>query len=258
MMVPHLTIFGNLPENRIYQCQVNGEKVNNGGSTTRNSKTKKTKLVDYVTLRKLCMRSLVPQFESLTQKMDELEEYVEERQANQVKTLKSFEKDLDYLRGMFSDTKSGEFTITQILLQIALKGNFDEFEIYNNHTYIFSKRKEHFDIGYANQMCKLIGGYLAELDSNDETDFLIKRIKGFPSRVKTYFTGGTKRGKHYWYNYNSNKRTPHLRWGSGKPDNYRGIEYCMAIHNLALDDLPCGFYGKYICEVALTKEIPRE
>ncbi|GFN85367.1 collectin-11 [Plakobranchus ocellatus] len=134
------------------------------------------------------------------------------------------------------------------------KESFDLSDMSKSRVYIASKVKAAFNIKAANQACISSGGYLVELDDDEEYQFVydfVTRIKGSNS----FFTGGNDIEKegHLEY-YHSKKAVPSLQqWSRGQPDNYNGKEDCMEIrlNYKALNDAPCTMAGKFVCEVDL-------
>ncbi|GFO46057.1 collectin-11 [Plakobranchus ocellatus] len=114
--------------------------------------------------------------------------------------------------------------------------------------YFLSKRRPRFSIHLMNELCKNIDGYLVELDSLDEQNF----VAGFLKAHTIYyaFTGANdiKREGTFVF-YNSKKLMPALKWLSHEPDNYNNKEDCVRIRPKGLNDISCKYRDHYICEL---------
>ncbi|GFO31296.1 C-type lectin [Plakobranchus ocellatus] len=134
------------------------------------------------------------------------------------------------------------------------KGSFDVSDISKGRVYLASKAQAAFNIGAANQACKSSGGYLVELDDDEEYLFVydfVTRTGG----ANSFWTGGNdiEREGQFVY-FNSRKPVPILRgWSGGQPDNVGGNEDCMEIrlNFQGLNDWICSATGKFVCEVEL-------
>ncbi|GFO36580.1 Cd209 antigen [Plakobranchus ocellatus] len=103
-----------------------------------------------------------------------------------------------------------------------------------------------------NELCKTIGGYLAEIDSLDEQNFVAGFIKAHTERFAFIGANDVKREGTFVY-YNSKKPVPALNWCPGEPDNFLNSEDCVEFWSNCLNDLNCGYIGQYICELRLKR-----
>ncbi|GFN98794.1 pulmonary surfactant-associated protein d [Plakobranchus ocellatus] len=100
-----------------------------------------------------------------------------------------------------------------------------------------------------NKLCKAIGGYLVELDSREEQNF----VTGFMRAHDKYnaYTGGNDiRREGTFVYYNSKKPMPALKWRPGNPNNWNSNEDCVQIWWKDLNDITCSRRDKYICEIS--------
>ncbi|GFR85111.1 CD209 antigen [Elysia marginata] len=248
---PHLVLYGSLPENRRYQCEAVGN-ARSGVSLSRSSVEIITNSVDYNNQTGNCLKKMYQTLKvDLSIRTNDLGRSIITTYTNQLKRLVGFykrlrpeEKWFDSLRPAFNS-----YVIGSAVLKHYLDVEGVGFFSYKHYVYYVSKREEPFDIDNANQVCRLMGGYLLEIKDNSELHFLIKKIKSLPWTTDAYFTGANDINREgSWMYYNSNSQIPKMTWKSGKPDNYKGQEDCMAIYQKQLDDLRCDRKGKFICK----------
>ncbi|GFR62245.1 lectin C-type domain protein [Elysia marginata] len=135
------------------------------------------------------------------------------------------------------------------------KTKYDISPVYKDRIYVVSKMLARFIIKDANDACKTQGGYLLEIDDNEEREFtynLSVKIGGAPH----FAAGGNDIvNEKTWVQYNSGKPLPtDLEWVPGRPNNAGGNEDCLAfwMERRGLNDIPCNTNNiKYICEVPL-------
>ncbi|GFO31295.1 perlucin c protein [Plakobranchus ocellatus] len=142
----------------------------------------------------------------------------------------------------------------QLKMMTIDKGSFDVSDISKGRVYLASKAQAAFNIGAANQACKSSGGYLVELDDDEEYQFVydfVTRTGG----ANNFFTGGNDIDREGQFVYfNSKKSVPSLtKWAPGQPNNHGGSEDCMEIRLSlkGLNDWICSATGKFVCEVEL-------
>ncbi|GFO08450.1 hypothetical protein PoB_003495500 [Plakobranchus ocellatus] len=128
----------------------------------------------------------------------------------------------------------------------------DMSESRDGRVYIVSKRIKSFDLIKCNDACKDMGGYLVELNDNDEYRFVFDFIASLASG-NIYFTGmmdsRTNRGFIF---FNTLKKAPlDLVWRHGQPDNFGDVEHCVEIGvgGFGLNDIGCDRAGRFVCEV---------
>lgn len=131
---------------------------------------------------------------------------------------------------------------------------FDVSDIYKERVYLASKQEKNFNLPTANAACQAAGGYLLEIDDNEENKFAFdfaKRIGGSDH----FALGGNdlEREGRFIY-FNSKKPVPdHVTWMRDRPNNAGGKEHCMEIwlSQGGLNDIPCASKVKFICEIPL-------
>ncbi|GFO15260.1 collectin-11 [Plakobranchus ocellatus] len=119
-----------------------------------------------------------------------------------------------------------------------------------------TKIKAVFDISTADANCKNYGGYLVELDDQEEMNFVgsfVTRAGGWGSYV---FTGANDlKEENRFVQYRSKKPLLSAIWASGEPNNARKREDCVEImapseENIRhrLNDVECDLVSRYVCE----------
>ena len=132
---------------------------------------------------------------------------------------------------------------------------FDVSDVYQNKVYLASKLETRYTLARADNQCLTTGGYLVELDNDEESNFVLdfaKQIGG----SDVFMTGGNdvdQEGKFVYYH--SKRPVPdHLTRLQGQPNSLAGSDHCMffSVSRAGLNDAPCDFSSaKYICEVNL-------
>ncbi|GFN88557.1 Cd209 antigen [Plakobranchus ocellatus] len=121
-------------------------------------------------------------------------------------------------------------------------------EMFQNSVYFLSKQAAKFDLRLMNRICKDIGGYLVEIDSPKEQDFLSKFVTGMTRHYVYTGANDVMREGTFVY-YNSKKPMPALKWYENNPDNWLGDENCVHITSEGLNDICCDHIAKYLCEL---------
>ncbi|GFO36449.1 Cd209 antigen [Plakobranchus ocellatus] len=117
--------------------------------------------------------------------------------------------------------------------------------MFQNSVYFLSKKPAKFNLRLMNRICKNIGGYLVEIDSRKEQDFVAKFVTS--KSIYSTYTGAIREGTFIYYN--SKKPLPALKWYENNPDNRLGNENCVLITRGGLHDIRCGYIGTYLCEL---------
>ncbi|GFO44264.1 hypothetical protein PoB_007076900 [Plakobranchus ocellatus] len=124
----------------------------------------------------------------------------------------------------------------------------------SNSVYYLSKKVSKISLDRRNDLCKSIGGYLAELDSRDEQNFVAKFVRAHSGNY--VFTGGNDiRREGTFVYYNSKKPMPALQWRHGSPDNWKNDEDCLDIMLGGFNDINCDYSGQYVCEIRLKGDL---
>ncbi|GFO41137.1 collectin-11 [Plakobranchus ocellatus] len=130
----------------------------------------------------------------------------------------------------------------------------DMSERRDGRVYIVSNRIKKFDLMKDNNACKDMGGYLVELNDNDEYRFVFDFIASLAMDA-FFFTGmidagPTNEGKFFFFN-SLTKAPLNLDWRHGQPDNYGDVEHCVevSVGDFGLNDIRCDREGRFVCEV---------
>ncbi|GFR86643.1 C-type lectin [Elysia marginata] len=131
---------------------------------------------------------------------------------------------------------------------------YDVSPVYKETLYLATRQPKVFNIVADNEACQQQGGYLAEIDDDEESRFVFNFAKAMGGS-DIFMTGGNdidEEGKFVFFH--SKKSVPQqLTWLRGQPDDYKRKEDCMHfwITRGGLNDTPCTSNSKYICEVPL-------
>ncbi|GFR89927.1 C-type lectin 11 [Elysia marginata] len=135
------------------------------------------------------------------------------------------------------------------LKYIHLISHFDVVHRSQDKMYFVTKTEAPFDILAADSFCGQFGGYLAEIDDEEEYKFIVNFLWKVGGHA--FMTGGydINREKH-WVYWRSGKPVEYLRWSESNPDNYRGVEDCMEISlsRGGFNDVDCKSSKKFLCE----------
>ncbi|KAK0044665.1 C-type lectin domain family 10 member A [Biomphalaria pfeifferi] len=127
---------------------------------------------------------------------------------------------------------------------------------FSGSTYLLSREALFFYPSFGQAMCGLAGGYLVEINSRDELDFIKNFLFTHGYKFNTVMAGGTDQGHEgVWYNRYSQSIVNNL-WFSKQPDNAGGRQHCQSFYrsfNWELDDIECVFNNKwdvgFMCEL---------
>lgn len=96
---------------------------------------------------------------------------------------------------------------------------FSDSVAYNDHHYYLSYPKAVVSIKDFVAVCEFFGGYLVELDTIPEFNFLRSYVAK-QADIKYVMTGATKEGhKGEWVNIHSGTVAHDIQWGQGEPMN---------------------------------------
>ncbi|RUS86160.1 hypothetical protein EGW08_006054 [Elysia chlorotica] len=109
-----------------------------------------------------------------------------------------------------------------------------------------------FDIDAAKNDCEQQGGFLAEIETEDEMEFVDSFVKS--NNVTDAYIGATDRVSEGFFTWvTSLVAVPTTLWHTGEPNNgadNTGSEDCVQL-NVKLSDVVCNGQGKFICEIPL-------
>ncbi|GFS16157.1 lectin C-type domain protein [Elysia marginata] len=143
--------------------------------------------------------------------------------------------------------------IHSTLLAIDLT-KFDVSDVYEGRVYLASKTETMFNLQSANAACQAAGGYLLEIDDNDENQYTFDFAKRLGGSDHFALGGNDIKDEGQFVYFNSKKPVPdHVTWMRGRPNNVGGKEHCMEIwpSQGGLNDIPCNTKAKFVCEVPL-------
>ncbi|GFS00929.1 C-type lectin, partial [Elysia marginata] len=143
-------------------------------------------------------------------------------------------------------------SLTELYKSTYLASNFDVSERFRENLYFVSKVVARFNIQAADALCGLLGGYLVEIDDQEEYNFVLKFLQTVGG-TESFFTGGNDLEKEGVFRFwRSNRLVTFLNWGGDNPSNSHDGEHCIEIrfgHN-RYNDLDCNAQAKYVCEAS--------
>uniref|UniRef100_A0A2C9KPG5 C-type lectin domain-containing protein n=1 Tax=Biomphalaria glabrata TaxID=6526 RepID=A0A2C9KPG5_BIOGL len=105
------------------------------------------------------------------------------------------------------------------------------------------------------ETCATYGGYLTELDSQSELNFVRSFVTSYGSSYFAVMMGATDEGHEgRWINMHSRTSVVHL-WHPRQPDNAEGREHCSCLwkrFGFAMNDCPCYYSSTevgFLCEI---------
>ncbi|GFO47507.1 proteoglycan 4 [Plakobranchus ocellatus] len=128
------------------------------------------------------------------------------------------------------------------------KGQYEISSIFQGRVYIASRGDTVFGLYTMNQICITEGGYLVELDSEDEQQFVATFLGTLGNHL--YYTGANdvdSEGNFVYYN--SQKPVQSVVWKSGEPNNSGGDEDCTNLNLSGLNDNRCARSSRFVCEI---------
>lgn len=140
-------------------------------------------------------------------------------------------------------------------LEMFKKAYFVESTKFSGSTYLLSKDSLFFYPNFGQAMCGLVGGYLVEIDSYEELDFLKQFLYKHATKFQSVIAGGTDEDHEgLWINRYSQSKVVSL-WNAGQPDDFEGFQNCQSFYkkfNWNLDDVSCISSTRdvgFLCEV---------
>ncbi|XP_059178940.1 uncharacterized protein LOC131958059 [Physella acuta] len=140
-------------------------------------------------------------------------------------------------------------------LEMARKNLYKISPVFNGRRYLLSRKYNSLVIDDSAADCNIFGGYLAEIDSEAEHNFIKEHLLNNVNDMYAMI-GATDEGhENVWINRHSQTAVTYFRWYPGGPDS-GNLQNCLCLNSTAwlMNDLQCSFttndflYG-YICEV---------
>lgn len=125
----------------------------------------------------------------------------------------------------------------------ALETLFFQSSPYQGRRYFLTKQLILFTLTSAQASCQEYGGYLAEIDDEDELDFLRRFLSSYKYLIGVWISGSDEQVEGHWVSSRNNNALKYLKWGSSEPDQGRS-QNCL--------NLWAGynwFMGSYFCSL---------
>ncbi|KAK0061576.1 C-type lectin domain family 4 member K [Biomphalaria pfeifferi] len=126
---------------------------------------------------------------------------------------------------------------------------------FNGKRYWLTRSASFFNPSYGQSTCATFGGYLTELDSQSELNFVQNFVNANGSAYFAVMMGATDEGHEgRWINRYSQTPVAHL-WYPRQPDNTAGAENCSClwkVFGFAMNDCPCYYTSNavgFLCEI---------
>ncbi|XP_069117060.1 lectin BRA-3-like [Argopecten irradians] len=132
---------------------------------------------------------------------------------------------------------------------------FDDWKEYSGYCYFFSERSTSWQA--AKDTCAGDGGYLADILSKEENDWISRRLNTYNDELH-YYIGATDRqheGDFVWEN--SGDALQYTNWREGEPNQWEGYpENCveMKVEDGQWNDVPCDDILRFICKLPVTRK----
>ena len=142
-------------------------------------------------------------------------------------------------------------SFTELYKLSYLMSNFDVSEVHRGSKYFVSRTVSPFNIQAADSLCSMLGGYLVEIDDDDEFNFVLKFVKHVGG-ARNFFTGGNDIEEEGVFKFWHSKRpVTFFTWGAAsEPSNSLNNEHCIEIRfdHDRYNDWVCNSKAKYVCE----------
>ncbi|XP_055869254.1 uncharacterized protein LOC106053156 [Biomphalaria glabrata] len=193
---------------------------------------------DFIQKALQTMESSITQQKNFTQSAVDKSEAVKKRQ--------------DDMEGRLSKLDSGSKSFTQKPIESLFIGSSP----FKGRRYWLTRKSYSILITDAETMCLRYGGYLLEIDSQDEFNFVRTFIQK-NSAFTCVYTGGTDSlSENIWVHRFSLLKMKALNWHKGEPNNHVKEEHCECFfkaYNYFMNDCKCDFerHGNcgFICEI---------
>ncbi|KAI8796287.1 C-type lectin domain family 4 member K [Biomphalaria glabrata] len=140
-------------------------------------------------------------------------------------------------------------------LDAARSALFHSSSYFNGRRYFLTRSASFFNPSYGQSTCATYGGYLTELDSQSELNFVRSFVTSYGSSYFAVMMGATDEGHEgRWINMHSRTSVVHL-WHPRQPDNAEGREHCSCLwkrFGFAMNDCPCYYTSTevgFLCEI---------
>ncbi|KAK3793073.1 hypothetical protein RRG08_016581 [Elysia crispata] len=180
--------------------------------------------------------------------LETLQETIKEN-VDTKKAMASILTDIQKMVGKLSQSLSAQAAAVK---KVEARLAFEISEEFRGKHYLAS-RSRWTSIQAADSACEQFGGYLVEIDDEDEFEFVLEfaRKIGTPLDFATGMNDIDKEGQYMFYH----SKTPvrYFKWNRAEPNNARGNEDCasIVIPHGGMNDFPCEppYEVSYICEV---------
>ncbi|KAK6958712.1 nucleolar pre-ribosomal-associated protein 1 [Biomphalaria glabrata] len=126
---------------------------------------------------------------------------------------------LSLLQNSFNAMQSCMSRKDEYINKLKNQSNFYSPVFFNGHSYYMTQNISRFFYAEAQNSCKLIDGYLAELDTQGEMDFFREYL--IKMNISYYFWSGATKQNGSWVNEHSPAARPLFDWAPGEPANYQ-------------------------------------
>ena len=193
------------------------------------------------------------ELETVEKTIQDIAQYIQVKSQEQETTAQNVETMISLVRSTQKTIERLENALAaQASAMSALQARFfyDVSSKYNGKYYLVSKAMN-FEVDHSDTACVEYGGYLAELNDEQEFKFVMEFVKRLGSHV--YYAVGVNNidDKNNYVFYHSKEEASHIPWAKWEPNNLAGSEDCAALapSKGGYVDISCSFKTKYICEV---------
>ncbi|KAH9499329.1 hypothetical protein Btru_003755 [Bulinus truncatus] len=168
--------------------------------------------------------------------------------------------ELDKLRDFLQTAFRNVTDVWEKRLEDAMTAVFDVSALVDGRMYLLSKYSN-MSLHQTEAMCRFQGGYLAEIDDQQELDSVKDFFNSLYISNDTYVViGGSDEVKEGEWRYKqSGKTLTYIKWAPGHPSNATNNDLdCLAIDmgtDLTMVDTPCSrsnqnFRSRFLCEIS--------
>ncbi|GFO02032.1 collectin-11 [Plakobranchus ocellatus] len=126
-------------------------------------------------------------------------------------------------------------------------------DIFRDSVYVISRVDASFELEKNNQICKEMGGYLAEVDDKEEENFPGSFATETAGKLFVYIgiNDVEKEGEYVYYTSKKPLVVANFKWWYNNPDDYNKNEDCMNVDMNGMNDLDCFRKARFMCEIPL-------
>ena len=156
-------------------------------------------------------------------------------------------KELEGTKAELADLKAFKDDLNDSMILMA-----EATSTFKGHRYMYSYPVAAYSVALKEVFCKMYGGYLLEINDQQEYDFIVKFIKPHSPDTNIIIGATDRDTEGTWRFIHSGAPLTFLKWGPGEPNDGRGAN-CMALNqsNMLMYEVACitAASSRFICEM---------